>query len=939
MRRALSTYVLTIAACLVFTSAALAVAGGPFADLDQIADMTLKDWRGHLGDVKGAEAVGFDDHDWATVSPGFQWEGANTIYWVRKRVTVPEQMAGKPVAGQKLYFVTGFDDAGTIHVNGERRQDFDWDRGAVLLTESTKPGDTYLIAVRAINHPGPGRFFFARLTLGGTRSLAQGLRAYQERMNMIRPLAEQDPPNDPDLTRAYRRARALIDPDALPEDDSAEVRQALKDAIALLSPQIKKYTIYLVGHAHIDMNWLWLWPETVEVCRNTFTEMLQRMDEFPDFKFSQSQAATYLAMQEYHPDVLAGIRRRIADGRWDVTAGTWVEGDMNMASGEAIVRQIMYSKRYFKEKFGVDDIRICWEPDTFGHAWSVPQMLRKAGLENYFFCRCAPGPATFWWQGIDGSRVLAYASPRWYGEGIDNGTTELIYRLGADLGLRESMAVYGRGDHGGGPRLQDIKNALDMNDDPLMPTLKFARACDFYDRVREAKPDLPVIDRELNFTFEGCYTTHADVKRWNRESENLLPTAEAFSAIAVGLGIDYPRSKFVTAWRNTCFNQFHDIFDGSSIHDAYPYSLALFEETSKIGKAALDKALDAVVAEIDLRGVGDPVAVFNPLPWRRTDVVRMSAAPRWLGGTVTVVDPLGARAPHQVITREHAAPEMVFVASDVPAMGYAVYRVIHVPDGHPPGPASTGSLVLREEPDVIVIGNEFFTVRVDRKDGTIVGIYDERAKLEVLAGEARANMMEALFEKPHGMSAWNIGEIANTEALTGPAQVSVGTTGPAQVSVIVTREWRDSNFRQEIILRPGIPRVDLAYSVDWRELGGSNVNAPMIKAAFPVAVEDATATFEIPNAAIERPANGREVPAQKWIDLSARDYGVSLLNNCKYGHDVNGQVMRVTLLRSSYDPDPRPDFGHHEILLGLYPHAGDWRTAGTVRRGYELNNP
>lgn len=306
---------------------------------------------------------------------------------------------------------------------------------------------------------------------------------------------------------------------------------------------------------------------------------------------------------------------------------------------------------------------------------------------------------------------------------------------------------------------------------------------------------------------------------------------------------------------------------------------------------------------------------------------------------MSVVGPLGRQVPHQVITREGAAPEMVFVASDVPAMGYAVYHVVRVPDGRPPGPASTSSLVLREEPDVIVLGNELFTVRVDRKDGTIVGIYDERAKREVLAADARANMMEALFEKPHGMSAWKIGPIANTEALTGPAQVTIGTRGRAQVSVVVTRKWRDSNFRQEIILRPGIARIDLAYSVDWRELGGSNVNAPMIKATFPVALEGATATFEIPNAAIERAANGREVPAQKWIDLSNSEYGVSLLNNCKYGHDVNGQVMRVTLLRSSYDPDPEPDFGHHEILLGLYPHASDWRTAGTVRRGYELNNP
>jgi alpha-mannosidase len=942
MPRALAIYLLTIAVCVMFTPASLAVPGGPFADIDKVAELALTDWRGHLGDVAGAEAPDFDDAAWDTVSPGFEWTGDNTIYWVRKRVILPAEMSGKRVAGQPLYFLTGFDDGGTIFVNGEERQEFNWDGGKALVTESAQPGQSYVIAVRAVNHPGPGRFFFASLSLGGTRTFAQALLIYRDRMNMIRPLATEKPDHDPDLARAYARARELLDPEALPQEDSEEVRRALKEAIAVLSPHIKRYTVYAVGHAHIDMNWLWLWPETVQVCKDTFSEMLQRMVEFPDFKFSQSQAATYLAMQDYHPNVLTAIRRRAAEGRWDVTAGTWVEGDMNMPSGEAIVRQMMYSKRYFRDKFnlGFDDIRMCWEPDTFGHAWSVPQIMRKAGLEDYFFHRCGPGPVAFWWQGIDGSRVLAYCSPRGYGEGIDNGTADLVFRLGRDLNLRESMAVYGRGDHGGGPRAQDIERVIEFNDDPLMPTAKFARAEDFYHRVREAKRELPVIDRELNFTFEGCYTTHSDVKRWNRESENMLPAAEAFSAVATGLGVPYPKSDFVTAWRHTCFDQFHDIFDGSAIHDSYAYSQGLYDESRKVWETALDRSLGAIAAAIDVPQGLDAIVVFNPLPWRRTDVVRLPTAEhrRGMDQCVTVSGPDGTRVPCQIIAKEGAPPELVFIARDVPATGYAVYRVGEMLDCRLPV-GYTGTLTLRDEADAIVLGNEFFTVRVDRNDGTITGLRDERAKREVLPTGARANVMEALFERPHGMSAWNIGPIANTEALTGPAEVTIGTRGPAQVSVVVTRHWRDSDFRQEIILRPGVPRIDLAYSVDWHELGSNNIDAPMIKASFPAALEGATATFEIPDAAIERPANGHEVPAQKWIDLSAGDYGVSLLNNCKYGHDVNGQVMRVTLLRSSYDPDPRPDFGHHEILLALYPHAGDWRQAGSVRRGYELNNP
>ena len=682
-------------------------------------------------------------------------------------------------------------------------------------------------------------------------------------------------------------------------------------------------TIYLVGHAHIDMNWLWLWPETVETCKNTFSTAMNLMTEFPGFVFSQSQPATYLAVQEQHPDVFARIKDAIKRGQWDATATTWTEGDLNMSSGESIVRSILYGKRYMKQQFGVESV-VCWEPDTFGHPWTIPQILAKSGIKYYYHMRCSGPAPLYWWQSPDGSRVLAYSFGGYNSDISEGELARDALAFAKASGIRDYMRVYGVGDHGGGPTRAMLDTAVELQKRKDYPKLKFSSCRDYFDHVTGSGAKFPVHNGELNTIFEGCYTTHGDIKRWNRESENLIPCAEKFALIASEWGGQYPAGGFEHSWRNTGFNQFHDLLCGSAIHGSYEMSKKLYEEATSQAQGALNQSLDLIASRISTNGPGVPIVVFNPLSWTRTDKVEVPSPFAGEDIGVRITDGKG-----RVCAGQNLADKLRFTARDVPSLGYRVFWANR----------STEPVATPVKATGTTIENSFFRLTIDPKAGVITELYDKLNNRSVIAPGSQAGVLQALWEDPHGMSAWTIGGITKTEDLLNATEVVASAAGPAKASVTVDHDYGKSKFSQEITLHDAVPRIDIKLTADWRELGGPDEPAPMIKVAFPVGVKDGRAAFEIPFGHIERPANGAEVPAQKWIDLSGPGYGVGLLNDCKYGFDVNKNVMRATLLRSSYDPDPTPDQGMHEMTYSLYPHRGDWRQANTVRRGCELNEP
>ncbi|MDO8587800.1 MAG: glycoside hydrolase family 38 C-terminal domain-containing protein [Armatimonadota bacterium] len=922
-------FLLLIAVALLFPAVSQSDSD-PQAFLTKIGSYSsepIGEWRHTDQNPPAAEQPGFDDSGWKTGKAEFEW-GNTKIGWARTRITLPKQLSGFAIDGAKVVLRMSVDDDGEVYVDGKLVQKFHWDEGYATLTEDARPGQTMLVAVKILNTGGPGRVMSAGLQIdNGIVSTAR--RLSEDYKLSERLLNSNLLPAGPDYRKALAACNQAIDQAAAGRGDAQAFLASLHQAELQLKPFAEAaddYTCHLIGHAHIDMNWLWLWPETVEICQNTFTSVTDFMDQYPDFTYSQSQAAAYLAVQNTKPELFAKMRKYIKEGRWEITGGTWVEGDVNMASGEAIVRQILYAKQYFREAFGKES-EICWLPDSFGHPWTVPQIVKKSGLKYYFFMRCGVGKPVFWWQGIDGSRVLALNLP--YSSAVADWLPFRTIELANEIGTKDIAHVYGVGDHGGGPTRADIEQTIDLGKRMVKPNIKFSTAGDFFESALRQKKDYPVHNSELNFTFPGCYTTHGDAKLINRRSENGLPTAEAFSAIAGLYGKAYPLEGFRESWRRTCFNQFHDILPGSAIHGSYEYSRHLFDKTEKQMSSALNGALQHIAKKADTRARGIPVVVFNPLSWTRTDLVEIACPFSEKESKFHVVDSKGRAYPAQRIGNS-----LAFAARDVPSLGYSVYWVRSGATRPVAGATRASST-----PDNCVIENEFLRVTVSRRTGAITSIYDKSARREALESEQGGDVLQALTEAPAGMSAWEIGKITDTQSFDKARSVEVLQSGPVVSSVRVDHWFRTSLFAQDIKLVAGSPRLDIRMTADWKEVGNGEKGSTMLKTAFTVNVENGKARFEIPFGSIERKANGDEVPAQKWIDLSNGSYGVSLLNNCKYGHDINGSTMRLTLLRSSYDPDPQPDVGIHDITYSLYPHAGDWRKAGTVRRGYELNNP
>lgn len=887
-------------------------------------------WRYKIGDVAGFEKPGFDDSSWKTEdSAEIEW-GEEASACLRARITMPEKSAGVSIDGKRVSLVFRIDDGGTVYVNGVSEGEFKLNRPdahKIVITEHASPGEVYNIAIKAYNNGGPGALEVCRLEFDGTSEIRNKLSQFIDSYRLARDLYKiVDNKDQAAYLSKLSDAVNSVDNTALTDGKLQRLVESIDTATSVLAEANKMLgdmSISVAGHAHIDMNWLWLWPETVEVCKNTFGTMCTLMDEYPGFVFTQSQPATYLAMQQQYPDIFARIKEKIKSGQWEVVGTTWTEGDMNMASGESIVRSIMYGKRYMKDQFGVES-EICWEPDTFGHPWTLPQILAKSGIKYYYFMRTGHDDPVFWWQAPDGSKVLAYNCKSYNGDINDSEIVNDAFDFAKKTGLKDYLHTYGAGDHGGGPTRDMLNRVNTLQSREDYPQIKYTRVSDYFKNILKLKQDYPVWNNELNTIFEGCYTTHADVKRWNRESENLIPCAEKFSAIAANWGVQYPASDFVDSWRNTCFNQFHDILCGSAIHDSYIYSQELYEKATSQAKSARDKALESIAKQVATEGDGTPIVIFNSLSWQRTDPVEVESP---FPGERTIVEVRDGQG--GVIRAHNIGDKLVFTARDVPALGYKVFWAKQVESVGPGGVTADGT----------TIENQYFRVSVDRDKGIISEIYDKANGRSIIPQGTGSAILSVQSEKPHGMSAWSIGGIAEEKKLLEESEVILTESGPARACLMFDHTYGDSQFTQEVRLYDAVPRIDIRMTADWQEQGGPDKNSPMLRIDFPTSIKADKATFEIPFGSIDRPANGAEVPAQKWIDLSEAKYGVSLLNDCKYGFHVKDGVLGMTLLRAPYEPDPAPDKGIHEITYSLYPHRGDWRSAGTVMKGYELNEP
>ncbi|MGC9218913.1 MAG: alpha-mannosidase [Athalassotoga sp.] len=804
------------------------------------------------------------------------------------------------------------------------------------------------------------------------KNFERDLFRFSNEIKFSKKLLEIHPEHSKEWNKLLKRADETLQKLSNHEIPFDEIKNAEK-SLEPIAKFAKEFTIHYVGHAHIDMNWLWPWDETVDVCYRTFSTVDKLMDEYPDFKFSQSQASVYKAMEDYSPEVFSVIKDKVKKGQWEITANTWVEGDKNLASGEALVRQILYTKRYFKEKFGIpyDAIKIDWEPDTFGHAWTYPQILTKAGIKRYYFCRAGKGYRLFWWQSPDGSKVLAWNDEKlWYMWPPNPADMVEAVEHYKETGMKDYMIVYGVGDHGGGPTKRDIEMIREMQKWPIFPRIKFSTTDEYFSIAEKFADKLPVVNEELNFTFRGCYTSQSNIKRANRYAENILVRSESLAILANKMVSQiYPAEQLYKGWLNTLFNQFHDILPGSGIRETYQYSQGLYQDTKARADMVKVNALKAITKEIHIKDNGDlSVVVFNSLTWKRTDVVVVNVYDKFVdvyeknpkSCEFTMTDNSGAEIPLQYHLKRDKFGlnyyEFTFVAKDVPAFGYKTFYI-----------KKDSSKILRNGASVLfdgmtekIIENEYFKLKIEPGSGAITSLFDKNNEIEYVSSGKKLGILQVLHEAPNDMSAWVIGQITDTEDIAS-AKVEIIEKGPARVTVRTFRKYNNSDITMDISLNAGTPRIDFKMEIKWSEIGDKDYGTPFLKVAFPINASDTTVLYEIPFGNIKRDENvntyslsqspfnmssltvkNEDVPAQKWVDITGqsnnRKVGICLVNDSKYGFDHTNDTLRMSLLRSSYSPDPFPEVGNHEIKFAVYPHDERLKISDFTKYGYEFNN-
>jgi alpha-mannosidase len=719
----------------------------------------------------------------------------------------------------------------------------------------------------------------------------------------------------------------------------------------------------------------------VDVVKRTFGTALQLMYEYPEYTYTQSAAQYNEWMAQKYPDMNAEIARRIKEGRWEVVGGMWVEPDLNMPDGESLVRQLLVGKRWYKQAYGVD-VRIGWNPDSFGYTWQLPQIYKKSGVD-YFVTQKMTWNDTnqlpfklFWWESPDGSKVLAYFPHDYANDDLNP------VRLSRDLatartratGETEIMDLYGVGDHGGGPTRAILDEGFHWagpnsnGAGHVMPKYQFGIAQTFFSSIEKqigpespewnyqsiakgytAPPavagevSIPTWKSELYFEYHrGVMTTQASHKRNMRDAEVEVLDAEKWSSLAWLDGKAYPGNELTEDWKKVLFNQFHDLAAGSGIGVIYRDAQKDYDVVRWSTNEISGNALGAVMDRIDTKSEGpnsNSFVVFNPLGWSRSGEVTVKIPIGHFGATLDISDGSHEikRLPYETVSLG-ATPsdpsELRFGVFDVPAFGYKVFH-LHVGGGL----AGTVSPVKKDAAaHTLTLENSFIRVSVDGTNGCITSLFDKRAGFETLSPGGCGNELQAFKDTPKDYDAWNI----DPGTLDKPPTIlsKVDLVGDTQNGAIwIKRTWQNSKFVQTITLQGD--QVDIENDIDWHE---SHV---LLKAAFPLAASGPFATYEIPYGSIERPTTRNnswekaqfEVPAMRWADLGDGKHGLSVINNSKYGYDAAGNVLRLTLLRSPKWPDPDADMGHHHFHYALYPHAGTWKDALTVRHGYEYNYP
>jgi len=854
---------------------------------------------------------------------GTQIAGHDGHFWFRLRFTSPK---AREQSRLLLVVSTGFDNHGNtlnpqsmVYVNGKFTHALDTNH----LTVDLEPEKEYEILVYyyvGMIHASTEVKFRLEYLDERIQNMYYDMVVPMEGVNLI-PHNTYEKAN---VIKVLEHTACMLD---LNYPHTEEYYERLKAANAYLKKHYyeelcgkENVICNCIGHTHIDVAWMWTLAQTREKAQRSFTTALQLMDRYPEYKFMMSQPQLFRFVKEDNPELYERILEKVREGRFEIEGAMWLEADCNLINGESMVRQILHGKRFMKKEFDVDS-RVLWLPDVFGYSAAMPQILKKSGVEHFITSKISWNDTnlipydTFMWQGIDGSEMLTdFITTRHYApdNGFHNPCTYVGMLNPSEISgswqryqqkeyNNVVMTSYGHGDGGGGPTEQMLERQRRMAYGlPSLPKTRMSTLAEHLEMTEKNFAEgckeigrTPKWVGELYLEFHrGTYTSIGKNKRYNRLAEMSMQKTEAAETLASALlGKTYSKEVLYGLWDTVLLNQFHDIIPGSSIKEVYDESWAQYEGLLAKTDSLLADSLGAIAKNVKTDG---GVLVYNSLGFARR-------------GTVTVDGKL-------------------YETDEIPAQGWAVVK-----------PQSVGRVTVKG----LTAENDFFFLELDEA-GRIVKLIDKRVNRQVFFENAPANEIQIFEDMPRSYDNWELAEYHKSKCRVqdGKADITVLDEG-CRRGFKICRTYHNSTIEQRMYLYDSIARIDVEHDIQWAE------KQQVVKIAFPTDINASAARYDIQFGNVERPTHQNtswdeakfEVCAQKWMDLSEYNYGVSILNDCKYGFNTEGNVMKLTVLKSGVYPNVQADVGEHTFTYAIYPHEGDFRRGGTVREAYSFNQP
>ncbi|MGE5557279.1 MAG: alpha-mannosidase [Bacillota bacterium] len=875
--------------------------------------------------------------DFMPMPPGTKW-GAKWEYgWFKGTICLPEEARGK-----RIVLRTDVGAESAIYVNGKHAGARDWSHTEITLTPSGVPGKKYDILIEGYAghgplecHAGPtppGRITVPEPPPAQAEVGKSGFGIWEEDVFQLwmdvetlfglRELLDPNSLRLAEIDQALRDFTLIVDF----EVPHGEMIETVKSCRKRLEPQMSCVNgstaplLFAFGHSHIDVAWLWPLAETERKCSRTFSSQLALMAEYPEYKFLQSQAHLYWMVKNRYPALYGQIKEAVRKGQFIPEGGMWVEADTNISGGESLIRQFIHGKRFFREEFGVE-CELLWLPDVFGYSGAMPQIMRGCGIKYFSTAKIFwnyhggdPFPFnTFIWEGIDGSEILVHLCNDYNSQTAPAAVLDRWNGRVQKDGISTRLMPFGWGDGGGGPTRVHLEYLRRMRDLEGLPRVVQASPVDYFkDLEKRGMPGARYVGELYFQAHQGTYTSQARTKKGNRRSELALREAEMWGAAAAWLkNFRYPLDTIGESWKKVLLNQFHDIIPGSSIHRVY-------EEAEALHREVLDAANDAAgQARKELADGARALTIFNSLSWERKALLTL---PQEFNGAA---DMRGQVLPLQK-TNSGCVVEVA-----IPPCGWTTIY---------PEKESVPENKLKAAPNLLE--NEWLRLEFNDK-GEITSIYDKETGREQTAGPC--NSFRMYKDVPALFDAWDIDSMYRETPLelTETAQIDVIESGPLQARLRIKRKLNRSDLVQEVVMRRGSRRIDFISAIDWQE------SHKLLKVAFPVRIHANEGIHEIQFGHIRRPnhssrqfdADRFEVSNHKWSALAEENRGFAVLNDCKYGLNITGQTISLTLLKSALAPDMTADKGMQEFTYAVYPWNGSLAESEVVREAYELNCP